>query len=172
MTPTCSPRKAVDFGRSRSTVAVGVTINLTPRCLAWSVMAERRLVQKVMIVQVPSEANAERLICTRISDANAQGWTVTQMMDHNGFLVLLLATEAHECEKVYEVVKFVNPRDAVAALDGMAVHAVAGPDDADAHGILVAHSERDGCMVSFHDVVTNEETCRTDIRNFLEIVVP
>lgn len=49
--------------------------------------------QKVMIVQVPSEANAERLICTRISDANADGWAVTQMMDHNGFLVLLLESE-------------------------------------------------------------------------------
>lgn len=47
--------------------------------------------QKVMIVQIPSEANAERLICTRIGDANAEGWRVTQMMDHNGFLVLLLA---------------------------------------------------------------------------------
>jgi len=46
--------------------------------------------QKVMIVQIPSEANAEKLICTRIGDANAAGWTVTQMMDHNGFLVLLL----------------------------------------------------------------------------------
>jgi hypothetical protein len=43
-----------------------------------------------MIVQVPSEANAEQLICTRLRDANDEGWTVTQMMDHNGFLVLLL----------------------------------------------------------------------------------
>lgn len=50
--------------------------------------------QKVMIVQIPSEANAERLICTRIRDANVDGWVITQMMDHNGFLVLLLERPA------------------------------------------------------------------------------
>ena len=50
--------------------------------------------QKVMIVQIPSEANAERLICTRIADANAEGWIIAQMMDHNGFLVLLLENPA------------------------------------------------------------------------------
>jgi hypothetical protein len=45
--------------------------------------------QKIMVVQIPSEANAERLINTRIAEANDDGWTVTQMMDHNGFLVVL-----------------------------------------------------------------------------------
>lgn len=85
---------------------------------------------------------------------------------------LIAADTRHNGDKVYEVVKFVNPRDAVVVLEGMAVHAVAGPHDADGHGILVAHPERDGCMVSFHDVLTNEETQRTDIRNFVEIIVP
>lgn len=51
--------------------------------------------QRVMIVQVPSEANAERLINTRVTDANDDGYRIVQMMDHNGFLVLLLeATES------------------------------------------------------------------------------
>ena len=53
-------------------------------------MSDTPTKQKVMIVQVPSEANAERLICERIGDANAQGWSIVQMMDHNGCLVLLL----------------------------------------------------------------------------------
>lgn len=50
--------------------------------------------QGILIVQVPSEANAEHLINTRIQDANADGWTITQMMDHNGFLVLLMERAA------------------------------------------------------------------------------
>jgi hypothetical protein len=49
--------------------------------------------QKILIVQVPSEANAERLINTRIQEANEDGWTITSMMDHNGFLVLLAERE-------------------------------------------------------------------------------
>jgi len=95
------------------------------------------------------------------------GWWCSRPLGHEG------PCAAREvAEKVYEVVKFVNPRDAVAALEGMAVHAVAGPHDADAHGILVGHPERDGCMISFHDVLTNEEIVRTDIRNFVEVIVP
>ena len=46
--------------------------------------------QRVMIVQVPSEANAEKLLNTRLRDAQAEGWHITSMMDHNGFLVWLL----------------------------------------------------------------------------------
>ena len=46
--------------------------------------------QQVMILQVPSEANAERLMNVRIREANDDGWTVAAMQDHNGFLVLLL----------------------------------------------------------------------------------
>lgn len=45
---------------------------------------------KIIIVQVPSEANAERLINTRLSDEAADGWQVAQMQDHNGFLILLM----------------------------------------------------------------------------------
>jgi hypothetical protein len=95
------------------------------------------------------------------------GWWCSRRRGHDG-----PCAARPTVEKVYEIVKFVNPRDAVDALNGMAVHAVAGPHDADAHGILVAHPERDGCMVSFHDVLTDEETCRTDIRNFVEVIVP
>jgi hypothetical protein len=45
---------------------------------------------RVIIVQIPSEALPEKMINERISDENAAGWTIRQMMDHNGFLVLLL----------------------------------------------------------------------------------
>ena len=108
------------------------------------------------------------------------GWCESQTASEGapcncGFIEALASTvptQGTERQKVYEVVKFVNPRDAARALDGMAVHAVAGPHDADAHGILVAHVEHGSCMVSFHDVLTDEETLRTDIRNFVEIIVP
>ncbi len=46
--------------------------------------------QRVMIVQVPSEANGEKLLNTRLGDAQAEGWHIASMMDHNGFLVWLL----------------------------------------------------------------------------------
>lgn len=47
--------------------------------------------QRIIIVQIPSEANAERLINERVKEANDDGWQISQMMDHNGFLVLLCA---------------------------------------------------------------------------------
>ena len=74
--------------------------------------------------------------------------------------------------KVYEVVKFVNPRDAVAAGRGWPftlspVLTTLTPMESSS-----GHPECDGCMVSFHDVLTDGETVRTDIRNFVEIIVP
>jgi len=45
---------------------------------------------RVIIVQIPSQALPENMINERIADENAAGWVVRQMMDHNGFLVLLM----------------------------------------------------------------------------------
>ena len=103
-----------------------------------------------------------------------EGWWCSRRSGHDGPCAARPTSELvifDDDEKVYEVVKFVNPVDAIAALDGMAVHAVAGPHDADAHGILIARGGPDACLVSFHDVLTNEETLRTDIRNFVEVIV-
>ena len=52
--------------------------------------------QRIIIVQVPSEANAERLINTRIEEANEDGWRATQLMDHNGFLIVLMEAVSRE----------------------------------------------------------------------------
>jgi len=73
--------------------------------------------------------------------------------------------------KVYEIVKFVNPRAMIDVLNGMAVHAVAGSHGEDAHGIIRYDPEQDDCIVSFYDVLTDEETFRRDIRSFVEIIV-
>ncbi len=53
-----------------------------------------RVDQKLMIVQIPSEANAERLLNERLGDEIENGWRTVTMQDHNGFLVLLLERPA------------------------------------------------------------------------------
>lgn len=76
-------------------------------------------------------------------------------------------------EKVYEVIKFVSTALAIDALEGLAVHCVAGPNDPDVHGVLYRRSDdRDSFMVTICDPLTDEPICATDIRNFVEVIVP
>lgn len=49
--------------------------------------------QKLIVMQIPSEAHAERLVNKRLAGELSDGWLVVQMVDHNGLLVLLLARE-------------------------------------------------------------------------------
>lgn len=53
-------------------------------------MSEPKREQQVMMISMPSEAQNERLTNARIREANKDGWTVTAMENHNGFLVFLL----------------------------------------------------------------------------------
>lgn len=46
--------------------------------------------QKLIVLQIPSEAHAERLVNERLGGELSDGWLVAQMVDHNGLLVLLL----------------------------------------------------------------------------------
>lgn len=53
-------------------------------------VAYSRVDQRLIVCQIPSEANAERLLNERLSDELAGGWRAIAMQDHNGFLVFLL----------------------------------------------------------------------------------
>jgi len=117
----------------------------------------------------PHEPATEDLPC---SWCQGSGVGLRAKSTRGAALTALDEGEARPELKVYEVVKFVNPHDAIDALNGRAVHCVM--PDGDVSGILTARpsGNPDVCMVNIKDVLTNELIVATDIRNCTEIFVP